>query len=207
MSDNILPDVLKKKWFDKWVAQTSVLVEYSTDESGSFVEVKSFRSVRVFMEQMRRLDLVLSNIIAFFMTELTPDADTGETLNPPLLEEEEKKEEFPLPKPRRFSEVTSTKKLIPTVDKKTEDQLCDICMFTVKETVLPCMHAYCRNCIDEWLAKEPNCPMCREARGSIESYGLVEQHDPQTLEKIRNDLIKELGDILSNIVFKPSEDV
>jgi hypothetical protein len=42
---------------------------------------------------------------------------------------------------------------------------CAICLdtFTIKDTVkcLPCSHLYHGNCIDEWLSRKPNCPICK----------------------------------------------
>ena len=87
--------------------------------------------------------------------------------------------------------------------EEDDERFCDICMFTIKETVLPCLHAFCRDCIDAWLQKEGNCPMCRTERGSIESYSLMNERDSETIEHIKNDLVKELTEII-NIIVKES---
>jgi len=45
--------------------------------------------------------------------------------------------------------------------------------------------------------------MCRTERGSIESYSLMNERDSETIEHIKNDLVKELTEII-NIIVKES---
>ena len=42
------------------------------------------------------------------------------------------------------------------------DKECQICMFENIQNVLPCAHAFCNGCINDWLKKSDKCPMCRE---------------------------------------------
>lgn len=48
----------------------------------------------------------------------------------------------------------------------THGQTCVICCsdFTPGTTVkvLPCLHSFCADCIDAWLARDTHCPVCRE---------------------------------------------
>jgi Ring finger domain len=65
----------------------------------------------------------------------------------------------------------STIKLIPTVSYQKPKELgvlhvCAVCLTEFKEgektRVLPnCLHFFHVNCIDEWLCKNANCPLCR----------------------------------------------
>lgn len=58
--------------------------------------------------------------------------------------------------PASFSDVPSTLSM----------NHCTICLeqFTKKDTVkcLPCSHVYHDRCIDEWLSRKPNCPVCKQ---------------------------------------------
>lgn len=42
------------------------------------------------------------------------------------------------------------------------DTDCSVCLFEKMDTVLPCMHAFCSGCINNWLKKEKACPICRQ---------------------------------------------
>jgi hypothetical protein len=42
--------------------------------------------------------------------------------------------------------------------------------------------------------------MCRQARGSIESYGIMHKNEGGNIDEIKNDLLKEIREIISNIV-------
>jgi hypothetical protein len=85
-----------------------------------------------------------------------------------------------------------------------DDKLCDICMCTKKEKVLPCGHAYCKECIEAWEQKDPTCPMCREERGSIESYNLM-YNERKTHKSMKKDLMKELALIIKKIIDAPQK--
>ena len=38
---------------------------------------------------------------------------------------------------------------------------CCICLDNLSNIMLPCMHAFCNDCIIVWQAKQNNCPICR----------------------------------------------
>jgi len=73
----ILTEGLKKKWFDKRVSKTTILVTFTTidiedvlgqaaeGEEGEVINIRKFRSVAQFMERVRSLDTVLENIESF----------------------------------------------------------------------------------------------------------------------------------------------
>ena len=44
-----------------------------------------------------------------------------------------------------------------------EERDCSICLFEKMQVVLPCMHAFCKNCIAHWLKREQECPVCRSS--------------------------------------------
>ena len=46
--------------------------------------------------------------------------------------------------------------------KKTEDELCQICLENTQNILTQCNHEYCFQCIYEWLEKQTTCPNCRK---------------------------------------------
>jgi len=50
--------------------------------------------------------------------------------------------------------------ILPVLEK----QDCAICLETIKKEYrqLSCNHNYCVKCIDEWLSKHKNCPICKK---------------------------------------------
>ena len=42
-----------------------------------------------------------------------------------------------------------------------DGQLCSICMSSSVEVALPCLHAFCKDCIAEWYERDATCPLCR----------------------------------------------
>jgi hypothetical protein len=49
-SNNILPDALKKVWFDQGISETSIVIEFTLTDSPEFSEFRRFGSVKTFME-------------------------------------------------------------------------------------------------------------------------------------------------------------
>ncbi|TNV78242.1 hypothetical protein FGO68_gene5326 [Halteria grandinella] len=38
---------------------------------------------------------------------------------------------------------------------------CSVCLDSLSDVMLPCLHAFCNHCIVLWQAKQSNCPVCR----------------------------------------------
>jgi len=38
---------------------------------------------------------------------------------------------------------------------------CSVCLDNQSDIMLPCLHAFCTQCIELWQAKQSNCPVCR----------------------------------------------
>lgn len=38
---------------------------------------------------------------------------------------------------------------------------CSVCLDNLSDIMLPCLHAFCTQCIELWQAKQSNCPVCR----------------------------------------------
>ena len=92
-----LMERFKKKWFDKRVSNTTILVTFTTidvgdvlgqaaeGEEGEVINIRKFRSVAQFMERVRSLDTVLENIESFSnqvrqlqgLEEMTPGTDNA----------------------------------------------------------------------------------------------------------------------------------
>jgi len=43
-----------------------------------------------------------------------------------------------------------------------DDGLCTICFLNTVDVSLPCAHQYCQECIEDWYARDPTCPHCRQ---------------------------------------------
>ena len=76
----LLTDSLKKKFFDKKLAKTNILVQFTTErqddndndiinqveeDEEDMINIRKFPSVKVFMDSVRSLDTVLENIESF----------------------------------------------------------------------------------------------------------------------------------------------
>ena len=50
-------------------------------------------------------------------------------------------------------------------NQKNKEDKCIICQFDFNNNEylrkLPCAHLYHKECVDEWLAKDKNCPTCK----------------------------------------------
>jgi len=54
--------------------------------------------------------------------------------------------------------TSETEKPTPMGDSIGE---CGICLDNMSDIMLPCLHAFCNQCIALWQAKQQNCPICR----------------------------------------------
>jgi hypothetical protein len=76
---------------------------------------------------------------------------------------------------------------IVRMKKNTDDDRCPICLEDMHKAIYmrvikECKHEYCGNCIEEWLKKNKNCPICK-----------LELHEPNE-ETTPSDLLPELID-------------
>ncbi|GFU08987.1 RING finger protein 141 [Trichonephila clavipes] len=81
----------------------------------------------------------------------------------------------------------ATVKPIPTtmiIDKimnETDAEECIICMERKPEVTLPCAHAYCLFCIEQWNVSNKTCPVCRAAMENTDD-SWVTPEIPETSE-------------------------
>lgn len=81
----------------------------------------------------------------------------------------------------------ATVKPMPTsmiLDKimcETESEECIICMERKPEVTLPCAHAYCLFCIEQWNVSNKTCPVCRAAMENTDD-SWVTPEIPETSE-------------------------
>ena len=47
------------------------------------------------------------------------------------------------------------------VEVDDDSRLCSICMSSSVEVALPCLHAFCKDCIAAWYERDATCPLCR----------------------------------------------
>ena len=48
----------------------------------------------------------------------------------------------------------------PTADED-DSRVCSICVTNSVDVALPCLHAFCRQCIEDWNGRDATCPLCR----------------------------------------------
>lgn len=63
----------------------------------------------------------------------------------------------------------------------TLEKECCICQERPKDIVLPCAHAFCKQCIQQWKMTANSCPMCRFTLGSAGETWEVEEC-PKTVD-------------------------
>jgi hypothetical protein len=63
------------------------------------------------------------------------------------------------------SPPTSASSTGSTADAEDEDdcRTCSICLSHSVELALPCLHAFCSACIEDWHRHDRSCPLCRHA--------------------------------------------
>ena len=81
----------------------------------------------------------------------------------PLAKSESLKDsdERPLEKPSD-SFIKKVKTAPVVLEKDEGDNECAICLNEKCEVVLPCTHAFCSDCIADWITRDKECPMCRD---------------------------------------------
>ena len=192
----ILTEKLKKKWFDKGLSKTTVLVQFSfvggeaaqgDSELQDMVNIRQFRSVKAFMSSVKSLVNVLENIDSF----------SREVRKTSLLAKRGEREQQEEHKGGAASAliVEETKGLSRGEEedlfaRQSELNLCSICFDRTIERVLSCYHAFCQPCIDDWRTRSQTCPMCRQDENERGSFELLNPVSVSTRNKLKTDLMK-----------------
>lgn len=71
---------------------------------------------------------------------------------------------------------------------------CCICFERRPDMLLPCTHAYCQTCIEQWAVNHKTCPICREEAGKDEAWVMTEA--PNSLE-VSEDICSSLLELVS----------
>ncbi|XP_068220727.1 RING finger protein 141-like isoform X2 [Palaemon carinicauda] len=73
---------------------------------------------------------------------------------------------------------------------------CVICLERRPDVILPCAHAYCLPCIEQWTDVDKTCPVCRESLKSTDDTWVLSEvpDDDQVNDEIRRALIGLAGD-------------
>ncbi|CAL1298068.1 unnamed protein product [Larinioides sclopetarius] len=72
-------------------------------------------------------------------------------------------------------------KIMNETDIKADTEECIICMERKPEVTLPCAHAYCLFCIEQWNVSNKTCPVCRAAMENTDD-SWVTPEIPETSE-------------------------
>ncbi|XP_042218519.1 RING finger protein 141-like isoform X2 [Homarus americanus] len=72
---------------------------------------------------------------------------------------------------------------------------CVICLERRPDVILPCAHAYCLPCIEQWSVVDKTCPVCRESLKSTDDTWVLSEvpDNDQVNEEIRRALIGLAG--------------
>lgn len=52
---------------------------------------------------------------------------------------------------------------------------CGICYLTMHQAVslMPCLHTFCGGCFSDWMARQKDCPSCREPVTEVKKNSLI----------------------------------
>eukprot|EP01060_Flectonema_neradi_P023678 TRINITY_DN31978_c0_g1_i1.p1 TRINITY_DN31978_c0_g1~~TRINITY_DN31978_c0_g1_i1.p1 ORF type:complete len:240 (+),score=24.76 TRINITY_DN31978_c0_g1_i1:58-720(+) len=96
---------------------------------------------------------------------------------------------------RSISKASKRKEGI--VDNDDED-FCCVCMANLKDSVLPCSHAFCQECLSEWSCGRSThtCPLCKDERANnmVETFTLSNLSPTELYESLSdsiNEILKE----------------
>lgn len=81
---------------------------------------------------------------------------------------------------------------------------CCICLERKPDVILPCIHSYCRPCIEQWNVNHKTCPICRE-RVESSSDAWVISEAPNSLE-ISEEICSSLMELVSRQNSEDNED-
>ena len=81
------------------------------------------------------------------------------------------------------SAAPSTTQTAPTADED-DTRVCSICMSSAVDLALPCLHAFCRECIEDWHERDATCPLCRvKANASTDDVWVMNGNNEADLEE------------------------
>ncbi|EEB10655.1 hypothetical protein Phum_PHUM055710 [Pediculus humanus corporis] len=72
---------------------------------------------------------------------------------------------------------------------------CSICLERKSDVLLPCAHAYCMQCIEQWNTWHKTCPFCRETLNNIDDTWVIS--DIPGSREISDEICSALMDITS----------
>ncbi|KAL0272799.1 UNVERIFIED_CONTAM: hypothetical protein PYX00_005637 [Menopon gallinae] len=73
---------------------------------------------------------------------------------------------------------------------------CSICMERKPDVLLPCAHAYCMPCIEQWNTSHKTCPFCRETLNSTDDTWVIS--DIPGSQEISREICSALMDLTSS---------
>ena len=83
-------------------------------------------------------------------------------------------------------------------DDDEEEYYCCVCMANPKDSVLPCSHAFCQECLKEWSCGRPThtCPLCKDdqANNMIDTFALSSLSPEELYESLSQSIITVLKD-------------
>uniref|UniRef100_A0A7S3V3F7 RING-type domain-containing protein n=1 Tax=Aplanochytrium stocchinoi TaxID=215587 RepID=A0A7S3V3F7_9STRA len=88
-------------------------------------------------------------------------------------------------------------------DDEDETTMCPICLDSAIEYVLPCNHAICESCYNDWTNRRSNCPMCRREldEGDEESlwvFSSLQDSEAQAIIHV-NQLVPLIHDFIFSV--------
>ena len=71
-----------------------------------------------------------------------------------------------------------------SVADEDDARVCSICVSSSVELALPCLHAFCRDCIEEWIERDATCPLCRvKADASTDEVWVMDSGNDTALQE------------------------
>jgi len=95
----------------------------------------------------------------------------------------------------RKPSVEEARQTLKTLEADAKvDSECPICLERPTEVALPeCNHAFCQQCLDDWMSRSDTCPYCRQlADGSDDVWVLTQNLSKQDLGTYFSDYLDQL---------------
>lgn len=165
-----------------------------TDE----VEEK-MNTVRTILYNLQRADEAVAQRVLNIMNVLIPPAAQVDAVGDAVSQQElQQMQDFKRIVPRE--ELTKLQVVLFS-ELETDEKSCSICLDEfVPESQLytiPCKHLFHKACIEDWVAENYKCPVCR---GEIAKYKVDLEEDEEPFElPIEPDEVEDHGDFLINV--------